>query len=832
MNYWNTPLNQNYSALKSDPERGVTTVQAQNYIRKNGFNLPPNLKGTNPFIIFLRQFKNILIIILIFVAVFSFLSHEELNGTILLVMLLVNALMGFIQEYKAEKSLEKLRNLISFRSKVIRDGREIDIDSKMLIPGDIVLLNMGNIVPADLKIISAENLSVNEATLTGESLPVNKSDEDVQTDSTLPQQIKNGLFMGTSIVSGSVKAIVIQTGINTVLSKTVSTNSDGQVSTRFEKVLNQFSNMLLIFVIILTLFVFVSNVIMKRDIVESFLLGVTVALGITPEIMPIIISIAISSASLKLAKFGVLIRRLNALEDLGNVDIICTDKTGTITTGKLELHSYLNPEGQKDLKLLEYAAVCNANHPSAKSHLFPNPIDQEIWQEAQKLDLNPKLLNYKLTSCKDFNFETRLMQVEAVHNDNAISIIKGATESIVSQTAMSKSDQQKAIDQVFEYEKKGNRVISLAYKDTKTTHYTFAGYLLLRDKPKESFDKTVNLIRNLGVDLKVITGDSPIITREICSEAGLEIAEVEVITGAEIEKLNSEELQAIVETKRIFARVSPEQKSAIILALKANNHVVCYIGDGVNDIGAIRTADVGISVDSANDVTKDASDIVLLKKDLSVLADGIVEGRKTFDNTMKFVLNTMSSSFGNVLTIAIFSLFLKFMPFLPTQVLLIDSLSDVQHLTISTDNVDKAQLKKPQHWDIKLFVKFMLFFGVIGTLVDFIHVIIFQSLYSSPDYFRTVWFYESILTELLATFIIRTKLPFWKSKPSKPLILTSIVSIILGLLIPFTIIGGGAFSFVPIDLTAFSIIILLVLLYLIILETAKLTFYKYLNDGQ
>jgi Mg2+-importing ATPase len=585
--------------------------------------------------------------------------------------------------------------------------------------------------------------------------------------------------------------------------------------------------MLLIFVAILTVFVFSTNVLMGRNITQSFLLGVTVALGITPEVMPIIISISISAASLKLSKFGVLIRRLSSLEDLGNVDIICTDKTGTITNGLLKLNKFVDLNGKEDIQILQMASICNANHPSAHDVLFPNPIDNEIWQNSINVGINDEIIKYQLQDIKDFDFESRIMQVTAIEKSNTITIIKGATENIVNKITNNESEKALIIGKAYEYEKLGNRVLSIASKNERATTYTFHGFILLRDTPKTGLEETLESFKKLNVDIKIITGDSPIITREICKEAGLIIDENQVITGIELEKMSTDELYIAVEKMRIFARVSPEQKSTIISALQHNQHVICYIGDGVNDIGAIRTADVGISVDSANDVTKNSSDIVLLQKDLSVLSIGITEGRKTFDNTMKFILNTMSSSFGNVLTIAIFSLFLKFMPFLPIQVLLIDSLSDLQHITISTDNVDGYQIKKPQTWDIKKFIKFMLFFGVIGTLVDFIHVIVFQSLYTDPDYFRTVWFVESILTELLAIFIIRTKLPFYKSRPSRPVVITTVMTILIGLILPFTLIGNNLFKLVPIDLSTFGILSLLVLFYLVILEYSKRFFYRH-----
>ena len=830
---WSKKLYQIYSEFNSG-EKGLTEGTVKAHFKTYGYNLPPNLSAPNPVIIFLSQFKSPLIIILILVSGISFFVDQSLNGTIILIMLLVNAIIGFLQELKAQKSLEKLRSLISFKSKVIRSGREIEIDSKHLVPGDIVLLNMGNLIPADIKLIEIDSMMIDESSITGESLPVEKNAEDVGINSDVPQQIKNGLFMGTSVSSGSGKGIVVATGKNTLLYRTVLISSGADERTNFEKVLGRFSNSLLVFVAILTTFVFVSNVMLKRDIIESFLLGITLALGITPEVMPIIISIAISSASIKLSKFGVLIRRLNALEDLGNVDLVCADKTGTVTKGVLQLTKYINERGQTSENTIMYALVCNAYNPYAKDQLFPNPMDEEIWKHAMRSKFDQYLKDMKILFTKDFDFESRLMGVISSQPDSKyrLAIIKGATEKI---STLCKEAGSKINKLALEYEMQGNRVISVAVKELTPRQpidklpddgYKFLGFILFRDNPKESFNETIAELKMLNVDLKIITGDSPIITREICREAGMIVEESRVITGSDLEKLSGTELKLKVEECKIFARVSPEQKRLILQKLKENGHVVAYLGDGINDIGALRMADVGISVDSATDVTKDASDIVLLKKDLSVLARGITEGRKTFDNTIKFILNTMSSSFGNVLTIAIFSLFLKFMPFLPSQVLLIDSLSDIQHLTISTDNVDEKQIRKPESFNMHYFVKFMIYFGVLGTFVDIFFVLIFQNLFSDPDLFRTIWFIESILTELLATFFIRTKFVFFKSKPSKPLILTSLISILIGVGLTFTLMGHTLFGFVSINLQQFMIVSALVILYLIILEVAKYLYYK------
>lgn len=821
---------------------GLTEKECQRRHGIFGYNRTASSNPPSPIKIFFRQFKNALMIILILVSIFSFFVGETINGAIIIGMLTLNAFVGFLQEFKAEKSLEKLKKYVIFTTRVIRDGKIIRINSTELVPGDIVLVNTGDIVPADIVLLESHNLQTNESLLTGESLPIDKFTGKKAT-SRIPQEIKNGIFMGTSVSFGSAKGIVIHTGNSTFLGKTVAESSNGPEYSNFEKSIASFSSILFKIVFVLTLFIFAVNALMHRDVITSLLFGITLAIGITPEVLPIIVTIAISNGALKLTKKHIIVRRLNALEDLGNIDVLCTDKTGTLTEGKLHLTDYMDIRGHREKLLLQFSLLCNAFNPKTANRFLENPIDQAVWESKFAANLESSTNQVQVLDTEDFDFKKKTMGVLAKYKGENTLIVKGATESVLKMSSHIQTGDRKvrltstllkAINAMLKkHEDKGFRTIAIVYKKTKSVTikqesdkgFTFLGFLIFYDPPRKSLRGTFQRLENLSIALKIITGDSPIITREICRQVEFSIAGDQVLTGDEIEKLSDEDLQTSANKFNVFARVTPEQKYRIIVTLKKCGHVIGYLGDGINDVGALKSADVGISVDTGTDVAKDSSDVILLKKDLHVLINGVQEGRKTFSNTIKFILNTMSSSYGNVLTIALSSLFLKFIPFLPSQVLLIDQLSDAQHLTVSTDNVDKEFLTKPRKWNPKFFIRFMLFFGIISTVFDFLLIAILMYLNDSPETFRTMWFIESSLSETLATFAIRTRRVFFKSRPSLPFLATSILVLFLTILIPSIAFGQKIFSFTKISVSSIAIILMIVAIYFIVLELAKHAFY-------
>ncbi len=830
-NHWSSLLEVAFRDLGST-KYGLSSSEAKERLEKFGINEVKQFNTVSPVMIFLKQFNNPLIIILIFICIFSFFVSEFLDAAVILAMLLINASLGYLQEVKAEKSLEKLRSLVEIKAKVLRDGHGLRpqdkkveiIDSRNLVPGDIVILNMGDVVPADIRIIESKHLIVNESALTGESVPISKKEDDSQLDSDLPQDIKNGLFLGTSITSGYARGIVVYTNNQTFLAKTISFRDSKNLETNFEKNLKDFSNLLLKFVVILVVCVFIVNAFLGRGVIQSFLLGVTLALGITPEVLPIIVTMAISSAAHKLAKKNVIVRRLSSLEDFGNVDILCSDKTGTITTGELNL---IDVEG--DDKILEYALLCNAFNPQTEFKLFRNPLDEAIWENVKSKAMFKKIASYKLIKAEDFNFETRVMSVSFEDlKGKKIHIIKGSFESVIEKDKeLSESTIKKVSEKIKTLESKGYRTISLGCKSENEKNTKYLGYLTFEDPPRPNMHRDFDMLNKLNIALKIITGDSPTVTKEVCKKVGFKIAEDKIVIGEEIAKMSEKELIESVKKYNVFARVSPEQKYKIIEAIKKNKHVVAYIGDGINDIGALNIADVGLSVNGATDVAKDSSDIILLDKSISSITTGVIEGRKAFANTIKFILNTMSSSFGNVITISIASAFLPFIPLLPVQILLLDSLSDLQHLAISTDNVDPEFLTRPRNWDLKVFIKFVIFWGLISTLFDFILIFILLAVHDSPESFRTLWFIESSISEILATFVIRTTRSIFKSVPSILLIVMSALTIFVSVLIPLTQLGRDLFSFAKINLGHFGIIIAVIVIYVIVLEIAKKFFFKY-----
>lgn len=849
-NIWQRSLSDLMTDLKIT-SHGLDATAVRALHRKYGKNNNPNLKPPSALKILLRQFANPLIIILIGVSILSLLTGEQINGVIILVMVTINAVVGWLQELKAEKSLQKLKHYVSFMTKVKRDGKLTRVNSTELVPGDLVYLNVGDIVPADVRLMEANNLTVDESVLTGESVPVAKA---VHAEAftghsmrhPIPQHMQHGVFMGTSVSSGSMVGVVVTTGKDTFLGQTISEVNSQQTETHFQQNLKSFSQILLKVVVVLTIFILVVNIALGRGAITSFLFAITVALGITPEVLPIIVTIAVSAAAAKLSHKHLIVRRMTAIEDLGNIDVLCCDKTGTITEGKLNLIKAIEVDGDENKEILKYSLICNAYNPATNNQLFENPIDETIWHEHGTGVFKQEIEKYKILDYVDFNFNSKEMTVlvEDDPHQNEI-VLKGALEEVLSHCDfVQHGDEHHQLtgtvlaqtqDKVAELEGKGFRIIAVAthvITETKIpknlpNKFVLRGLLLFQDPPRQKLEHTFAALQGLQVELKIITGDSPIVTKEVCHLAGLAVVEDKIILGDELEKLNKKELAEAILRYNVFARVTPTQKFEIIKTLKEHDKVVGFIGDGINDVGALTQADVGISVQSGTDVAKDSADIILLKRDLELLVDGITEGRKTFSNTMKFIINTMSSSYGNVITITLSSLFLPFIPMLPAQVILVDSLSDTQHLTISTDNVDPELLRKPQKWSGKFFLKFMIFFGLISVVFDFILILILLAVHDSPEMFRTMWFLESVLSEIVATFAIRTRRLSIRSLPSIPVMLASALAIIATFVITHTSVGGEWFGFVNIGPQNLLLILGIVITYFAILEVAKLVFYRW-----
>ncbi len=806
-------------------ENGLSSQEAKDRIVKFGLNEISEKSRRTGLAIFFSQLKSPLILILIGASIIAFYLGETTDSLIILGIILLNTFMGFYQEYRSDKALKDLKKFITFKSKVLRDNKKTELDSKELVPGDIIFLNIGDIVPADAMIIDSQGFSVNESLLTGESISLFKTNSIPSNEG---EKNRNIAFQGTSVSSGYAKCLVISIGKGTEFGKTATVLSVKIPETDFQKNIRKFGNFLLKVILILTILVFAVNALLGKPVLDSFLFALAIAVGITPELLPIIITIALSSSAVHLAKKKVVVKKLVSIEDLGNIDVLCMDKTGTLTENNIVLRDYMDHKGRKSPQILEFSALCNSAIVE-KDSINGNPIDTAVLKYIkEKGELH---LDYKKIQDIEFNYERKRASVIVEKKGRKFLICKGEPESLLSissyiedsvdyavhsnprdrefekksssnqilciqennRTISIKRHEKSLRDKYQELSKQGYKVIAVAYKPIpKKTSYSesdekeliFLGFLIFIDPPKKSAIESIQLLKNLGLDLKVLTGDNEFITKKICEEINLEI-KGEIILGSELEKMDAFQFTRAITENNVFARITPDLKYNIVTNLSRQGHIVGFLGDGVNDAPALRIADVGITVDSAVDIAKDSADIVLLEKSLDVLADGIKDGRKTFGNITKYIINTVSANFGNMFTLATSSLFFKFIPLLPSQILLANLVSDGPLTTISTDNVDESYLHKPKRWNIKMISRSMVSLGIISSLFDVITILVLYFLIKADvSTFRTGWFLESVISEVIITFSIRTNKSFWKSKPSKALIYSSLaaVAITIGLI--------------------------------------------------
>ncbi len=842
---WALPANKLFDHLKSS-QQGLAAPEAKARLEKYGTNeiRAKERKGWRE--VLLSQFRNALVLVLVAAAIISFFIGEKIDSAVILVIVLINTSLGFAQEYKAERVLAELKKYVTITARVRRDGNASTITAKEIVPGDIVLLKVGDIVPADIRLLEADNLTIDESSLTGESAPVLKKATTASKKHSVPQYLHNVAFMGTSVTSGSAYGIAIATGKDTFFGKTA-TYLQPSVQSDFQKSIGKFSNFLLKIIVAMTLFTFAANAILGKDIFDSFFFAVALAIGITPEVLPIIVTIALSKGALKMSRKKVIIKRLSSVEDLGNIDTLCCDKTGTLTEGKFQLERYVDNDEKKADKVALYGLLCSSISDHKES-MAGNPVDAALWQSKAALSLHSQLQNFERLKINEFDFVRRRMSVLArMANGSRGSLIiaKGAPEAILKacKSAIIEGKKQKLTKSLVDaiskrvsgYEKDGYNVIAVASRPVRKLKTSQAderdlelqGFLLFLDPAKKTAKSSIKTLQRLGVAVKVLSGDSAIITRRICNDVGLKIAENRVVTGQELEHLSKKEFYACATKYNVFARVTPEQKFRIVAALNDDGKIVGFLGDGVNDAPALKAADVGISVDSGTAVAKEAADIILLKKGLDVLADGIEEGRKTFGNITKYIVNTISANYGNMFTVAAASLFLKFIPMLPSQILLNNLITDVPLLTISADKVDKDMLKRPKRWNLKLISEFMIYFGLLSTLFDLAFILpLILMMNASPELLRTAWFLESALSEIIIIFSLRTRLPFFKSMPSKWLLYTSLIAGIGVIALTNTKLGWLLFGFVPLPASVLILIAGVLAGYIASAEVAKKFFFS------
>ncbi|MFI6987893.1 magnesium-translocating P-type ATPase [Nonomuraea wenchangensis] len=785
-----------------------------------------------------RQLRSPLLVLLAVTAAASFFLGERSDALIIGVILAASVGLGFVNEYRAEKAAESLHSQIRHRCLVRRDGRTRLVDVTSLVPGDLVELRLGDIVPADLRLVSVAELECDESVLTGESMPVAKNSQAVSAGAALAD-LRDCALMGSVVHAGSGTGVVVATAGRTEFGRIALQLGERHPDTEFQIGLRRFSMLLVRVAAALTAGIFAINLVLHRPVLDALLFSLAIAVGISPQLLPAVVSTSLAAGTRRLAQHRVLVKRLVCIEDLGDIEVLFTDKTGTLTEGRISFMRSLGPDGRPADDVLELGLLCNeATAPDdGKGRVVGgNPLDVALWEAPAAGALRTAPARYRRLALVPFDHERRTASV-LVEDDGGHRMIvtKGAPEAVLERSSPIGDQAKAALDAEFAA---GNRVVAVATRplsgeDARRTtltpadehDLTFRGLLVFLDPPKAGAPHALERLTGLGVTVKVLTGDNPTVAAKLCADLGLPGGQV--LTGRDVETADDAQLAALIERSTVFARVTPEHKARIVRVQRRGGLDVAFLGDGVNDVLALHAADVGISVETATDVAKDAADVLLLEKDLDILADGVIQGRRIFGNTMKYVLMGTSSNFGNMFSAAAASAFLPFLPMLPSQILLNNLLYDSSQLAIPTDTVDPERLRRPSRWDVRLIRRFMLFFGPISSLFDFATFAVMLGLFhAGPPLFRTGWFVESLATQVLVIFAIRTRrVPFFRSRPSLPLLLAALGVVAVGALIPAAPFAA-ALGFRPLPAPFFLVLALLVAAYLVLIELGKLWFYR------
>ncbi len=785
--------------------------------------------GARPLTVLVRQLRNPLLILLVAAALTSFAVGERTSALIILLIICLSVGLGFFNEYRSELAVEALHSQLRHTALAVRDGEPVPVDVTELVPGDVVRLAVGDVVPADLRLLRAGGLECDEAVLTGESLSAEKrSDPIAAPESSL--DLPSCAFMGTVVREGSGLGVVVRTGGRTEFGAIALQLGERQPQTAFQLGLRDFSLLLVRVTAVLAGSILVINVAIGRSLLESVLFALAIAVGLTPQLLPAIVTISLSTGAKRLAARAVVVKRLVSIEDLGNIVVLFTDKTGTLTEGSITFAAALDAAGRPSDAVLRAGLLCNDATLSDGRVVGGNQLDQALWEAPGARGAGAERV--RRLDARPFDYQRRLASVLVEGTDGERQVIvKGAPETLLARCARVPPQAQAVLDGQFAA---GGRVIAVATRasDGRTTldadderDLNLMGFLTFVDRPKTDAQAALDRLRRLDVQVKVITGDNDRVAQKVCADIGLTVDGT--LTGAQLERLDDAQLAAALPQTTIFARVTPDQKSRIIKAQRALGSTVGFLGDGVNDAVALHDADVGISVQTATDVAKDAADIVLLDKDLEILAGGVVEGRRIFANTIKYVLMGTSSNFGNMFSAGAASLILSFLPMLPTQILLNNLLYDASELTIPTDNVDEEQLQRPAHWDTAFIRRFMTFFGPISSIFDFatfgIMIWVFNA---DATLFRSGWFVESLATQSLVIFAIRTRrVPFFRSRPSTPLIVATITCVAIGVALPFSPLAD-VLGFTALPAAFLATLAVMIIVYLVLIELGKLRFYR------
>ncbi|MEP6748295.1 MAG: magnesium-translocating P-type ATPase [Bacteroidota bacterium] len=829
--FWHYTMQEAFSRTKSS-ENGITEQEAADRKKIFGPNTLKEKINTTGLVLFLRQFKTPVTLLLIGAAILSMILGDTVDSYIIFTIIIVSSLLGFWQEKGAADSVSQLYKMIQVKCTVLRDKQTKEIPVADVVPGDIILLSAGALIPADSLLVSSKELFVDEAAFTGETYPAEKDPAVLPEDTPLNKR-GNSVFMGCHVLSGKGTALVIQTGHHTEFGKISASLRAKIPETEFERGIGQFGYLLMRITLMLVFLIFAVNVYLHKPVLDSFLFSLALAVGLTPQLLPVIISVNLATGAKRMARKKVIVKKLSSIPNFGSMNILCSDKTGTLTAGKVTVKETICCDGNHSEKVLRYGWM-NASQQQG----FSNPIDDALCN----IYKGPKD-ECHLQSEVPYDFIRKRLTVQVIDKGENIAITKGALQQVLnicSDAEMADGsivpieEKKQSLLQIFEKNcSQGYRILGLAYKKVtdgqdfskeKETGMTFIGFISLFDPPKKEIFATINELKQLGVSLKVITGDNALVAVNLLKQIGF--ANPVMLTGAAMRNMSTEAFARQAAMADVFAEVEPNQKEQIILALKKAGHVVGFMGDGINDAPALHVADVGISVDTAVDVAKEAADIILLETDLNVLTHGIREGRLTFSNTMKYVFMATSANFGNMFSMAGASVFLSFLPLLPKQILLTNLLTDLPEMTIATDKVDEVNILRPRRWDIAFIKKFMIVFGLLSSIFDYCtFAVLLMILKADEKTFQTGWFVESVISASLIVLVMRTRLPFFKSVPGKALLITTLSTIAGVLLIPFTKLGA-LMGFVALPLYSYGWIAGIIAFYVVSAEVTKKWFYK------
>jgi P-type Mg2+ transporter len=813
--------------LLSTRTTGLSTAEVSARAEEFGPNAVRS-HHANPWSVLSRQLRSPLLWLLLGAAAVSAFVGEGLDALIIAVIIACSVGLGFVNEYRAERAAEAMHSQIRHSVTVVREGASTKVEVTHLVPGDIVHLEVGSIVPADVRLLAANNLECDESILTGESVPATKSPDLVSSGVPLAE-LSSCLFMGTVVHEGACDAVVVATGRFTQFGRIAVGLGERHPQTEFQLGLTRFSGFLAKVGGVLSVTIFVVNVALGRTVIDALLFSLAVAVGITPQLLPAVVSTSLAIGSRRLAEKKVLVKRLVCIEDLGDIDVLFTDKTGTLTDGHISFERAIDATGIASRDVFTLGLVCNEASLTGRTAVGGNPLDIALWEAPGSASLPTD--EFHRIAIAPFDHDRRCVSVLVDYRDERLIVTKGAPETLLDRCTDVTDATRLVLDREFSA---GNRVVAIATRNaaglaTVTAHdehdLRLAGFLAFLDQPKPSAAGSIFRLAELGITVKIVTGDNPVVAETVCRT--LSVPSAGTLTGSDLESLDDSQLADAVSHTTIFARVSPEQKSRILRAQRVAGSAVAFLGDGVNDALALHHADVGISVDSATDVAKDAADIILLERDLDVLADGVAEGRRIFANTIKYVLMGTSSNFGNMFSVTVAAAFLPFLPMLPFQILLNNLLYDSSQMTIPTDRVDEEQLARPSHWDITFIRRFMIRFGPISSIFDFAtFAVMLWVFHAAAPEFRSGWFVESLATQTLIVFVIRTRrVPFFRSHPSLPLLTSVMIVVTIGALIPQSRVND-VLGFAPLPLAFFGVLVAFVIAYLVCVEVAKYFFFK------